>query len=160
MKAGSFNIHDYLGNLYDNADETVYNKLNEEKETEKVPSEGLIIPEENKNSYEWLKNEYKKGKTEVKVEMSSHTFKPGYSTEGVKDFKPEMKGQVKTGENKVNNKTTSTFKQNNFKTSSTSDNKIEDKDTKKEGEKNKPKVEVKTKAKENDKKEDKEKEGD
>jgi len=158
MKTGSFNIHDYLGKLYDNADEVIYNKLNEEKtDTEKVSTEGLIIPEENRNSYEWLKNEYKKGKTEVKVEMSSHVFKPGYSTEGVKDFKPEMKGQVKTGENKVNNKTTSTFKQNNFKTSSTSDNKIKNDDSKKEGEKNKPKVEIKTKDKEESKKDDKEK---
>ena len=51
MKAGSFNIHDYL------------NRLNEEaemKETPKVDTNGMIIPEENQKTYNWLKSEYQK----------------------------------------------------------------------------------------------------
>ena len=58
MKAGSFNLNDYL------------ERLHEEKEaSSKVPTEGIIKPEENKKTFNWLKKEFQKGKTEVKVEM-------------------------------------------------------------------------------------------
>lgn len=93
MKAGSFNLNDYL------------QRLHEEKEaTSKVPDEGIIIPEENKKSFSWLKKEYQKGRTEVKVEMKlgGAKFEPGYELQtnlkSVKDFKPGMFGDVKTSD--------------------------------------------------------------
>lgn len=93
MKAGSFKLNDYL------------ERLHEEKEaSSKVPVEGLIIPEENKKTFNWLKKEYQKGKTEVKVEMrmGGSKFEPGYELQtdlkSVKDFKPGMFGDVKTSD--------------------------------------------------------------
>jgi hypothetical protein len=93
MKAGSFKLNDYL------------ERLHEEKEvSSKVPVEGLIIPEENKRSFAWLKKEYQKGKTEVKVEMKlgGSKFEPGYDMQtnlkSVNDFKPGMFGDVKTSD--------------------------------------------------------------
>jgi len=93
MKAGSFNLNDYL------------ERLHEEKEaSSKVPVEGIIIPDENKKTFAWLKKEYQKGKTEVKVEMKlgDKKFEPGYDLQtnlkSVKDFKPGMFGDVKTSD--------------------------------------------------------------
>jgi len=93
MKAGSFNLNDYL------------ERLHEEKEaSSKVPTEGIIIPDENKKTFNWLKKEYQKGKTEVKVEikMGGSKFEPGYDLQtnlkSVKDFKPGMFGDVKTSD--------------------------------------------------------------
>lgn len=95
MKAGNFNINDYLEKLYENA------------EGGNLPDqEGMIIPEENKKSYQWLKKEYQKAQTEVKVEinMGGSKFEPGYDLQtdvnSVKDFKPGMFGEVKTTDNK------------------------------------------------------------
>ena len=57
-----------------------------------------------KKTYDWLKKEYNKGKTEVKVEikMGGTKFEPGYELQtdlkSVKDFKPGMYGQVKTSD--------------------------------------------------------------
>lgn len=107
MKAGSFNIHEYLGKLYDGVDEKdlekSFNSLNEEEKAGNLPDDnGMIIPEEGKKAYDWLKKEYHKGKTEVKVEMSYHEFKPGYhldtNLKSVNDFKPGLYGEVKTGD--------------------------------------------------------------
>jgi len=99
MKAGQFNINEYLEKLYEEAgDGNLSNK------------EGIIIPDENKKSYDWLKKEYEKGKTEVKVEISmgGAKFEPGYdlqtNLDSVKDFKPGMFGEVKTKENPNPNK--------------------------------------------------------
>jgi hypothetical protein len=93
MKAGSFKLNDYL------------ERLTEEKEaSSKVPVEGLILPDENKKSFAWLKKEFQKGKTEVKVEMKmgGSKFEPGYDLQtnlkSVKDFKPGMFGDVKTSD--------------------------------------------------------------
>jgi hypothetical protein len=100
MRAGQFNMDEYL------------EKLNEEAEKSakdgNLPSsgkEGMIIPEENKKSFSWLKSEYQKAKVEVKVEMKlgNAKFEPGYDFTGgdpksVKDFKPSMLGAVKTGD--------------------------------------------------------------
>lgn len=93
MKAGSFNLNDYL------------ERLHEEKEaSSKVPTEGIIIPDENKKTFNWLKKEFQKGKTEVKVEMKlgDKKFEPGYDLQtnlkSVKDFKPGMFGDVKTSD--------------------------------------------------------------
>jgi hypothetical protein len=103
MKAGSFNIHDYLGKLYEGVNEENLGKLNEEEKAETEtgkPDEGIIQQGGENKAYNWLKKEYHKGKTEVKVEMSSHEFKPGYhldtNLKSVNDFKPELSGHVKT----------------------------------------------------------------
>ncbi len=99
MKAGYFKLDDYL------------ERLHEEKEANsKVPVEGLIIPEENKKSFAWLKKEFEKGKTEVKVEMKmgGQKFEPGYDLQtnlkSVKDFKPGMFGDVKTSDSEGSKK--------------------------------------------------------
>jgi hypothetical protein len=97
MRAGNFNINDYLDKLYEDA----------ESEGGKVPEkEGLIIPEENKKFFNWLKKDYQKSQVEVKVEMKlgDSNFKPGYDLQtkldSVKDFKPGMYGDVKTSDTK------------------------------------------------------------
>ena len=96
MKAGSFNIHEYLERLNENAE--AGNLAASQKE-------GILIPDENKKSYDWLKREYDKSKTEVKVEikMGGQKFEPGYELQtdlkSVKDFKPGMFGDVKTSDN-------------------------------------------------------------
>jgi len=99
--AGHFNLNEYLEKLYEAA---------EAKESSDAggvsgnPKEGLIIPAENKKTYDWLQKEYNKGKTEVKVEMKlgNSKFEPGYDFtaggETVKDFKPGMYGDVKTSD--------------------------------------------------------------
>jgi hypothetical protein len=95
MKAGYFNIHEYLERLHENATEG------------NLPSgqqDGIIIPDENKKSFSWLKKEYDKSKVEVKVEikMGGSQFKPGYEMQtdlkSVKDFKPGMYGEIKTSD--------------------------------------------------------------
>jgi hypothetical protein len=93
MKAGNFNIHDYL------------EKLNENSTDGNLKGDvGQIIPEENKKSFSWLKKEYDKSKVEVKVEinMGGSKFQPGYELQtdlkSVKDFKPGMYGDVKTSD--------------------------------------------------------------
>jgi len=99
MKVGTFNIKDYLG------------KLNEEQEAKEatgaVDKDGIIIPDTNKKSYDWLKSEYQKQQNEVTVTMTSSKFEPGYSFDGAKDFKPE----VNMGDSKG---TASTLKQDNL----------------------------------------------
>jgi hypothetical protein len=100
MKAGSFNVNDYINKLYEEADNSG-----------SVSKEGLIIPPENKKSYDWLKKEYQKAQTEVKVEMKigDSKFTPGYDLQtkldSVKDFKPGMFGDVKTGDTEPSSKT-------------------------------------------------------
>lgn len=101
MKAGNFNINDYLEKLYENA------------EGGQLPDkEGMVIPEENQKAYQWLKKEYQKAQTEVKVEinMGGSKFEPGYDLQtdlkSVKDFKPGMFGEVKTADTKGEKKTT------------------------------------------------------
>jgi len=165
MRAGTFNINDYLDKLYEASDEDDKEKEDkeakeskekedkeeheaaeseekedkEEKETdkdEKKPSsskaapsqstpntkqsapdspkgmtgsdlsdqDGIIMPEDNVKFYNWLKSEYQKGKTEVKVEMKlgDSKFEPGYEMQGqpdtVNDFKPGMFGAIKTAD--------------------------------------------------------------
>lgn len=110
MRAGNFNINDYLDKLYEAAEEQETQEKEKEtkgKETKEAASgvsdsEGLILPEENKKTYNWLKKEYNAGKTEVKVEMKmgGAKFEPGYDLQtdlkSVNDFKPGMFGEVKT----------------------------------------------------------------
>jgi hypothetical protein len=95
MKAGNFNINDYLNKLYENSDGNLQGGDN---------GVGLMIPDENKKSYSWLKKEYDKNKVEVKVEikMGGTKFEPGYELQtdlkSVKDFKPGMYGDIKTSD--------------------------------------------------------------
>jgi len=93
MKAGNFNINDYLNKLNENAEGNLKGD----------PIAGMI-PAENKKSYDWIKKEYDKEKVEVKVEikMGGSKFEPGYEMQtdlkSVKDFKPGMFGDVKTSD--------------------------------------------------------------
>lgn len=93
--AGSFNINEYLDKLHENAAEGG------------LPAgqqDGLIIPEENKKAFGWIKKEFDKARTEVKVEihMGGLKFEPGYELQtdlnSVKDFKPGMYGEIKTSD--------------------------------------------------------------
>lgn len=64
------------------------------------PEEGIIIPKENKNFYDWLKKEYQKGQTEVKVEYKVGTskFEPGYVMQDktASAFKPSIMTNAKS----------------------------------------------------------------
>lgn len=91
MKAGNFNIRGYI------------ERLNEEaSNTGRVDPIGMVLPDETKKSYDWLKSEFQKARTEVKVEinMGGSKFEPGYDLQSpaksVDNFKPGMYGQVKT----------------------------------------------------------------
>lgn len=182
MKAGNFNIHDYISKLYEGADEKKFNALNEEQKAETEtgkPDEAIIQQGGENKAYNWLKKEFQKGKTEVKVEMSSHEFKPGYhldtNMKSVNDFKPEMSGQVKTSENKGKGITDKAipFPETKFpgsgetkspddKTKSPVVNKTDKNESSEGGEKKESgiKVEAITKKKEGEKKEDKEEKDD
>jgi len=98
MKTGNFNINDYLEKLYETSESIP------KVETAIENKDGMIIPEENKKIFGWLKKEYQQGQTEVKVEMkfTGTNFKPGYDLQtnlnSVKDFKPGMFGEVKTAD--------------------------------------------------------------
>jgi len=108
MKAGNFNINDYLEKLYENADENITKADFMDGGEGLVNSDGIVIPESNKKAYDWLKSEFQKGRVEVKVEMNigGAKFEPGYDLQtdldSIKDFKPGMFGEVvtKDGENK------------------------------------------------------------
>jgi len=99
MKAGNFNIKDYLEKLYEEATPMMDGGEN------LTNAEGIVIPDTNKKSYDWLKKEYDSKQTEVKVEITGQgaSFKPGYdlqtNLDSVKDFKPGMYGEVKTADN-------------------------------------------------------------
>jgi len=162
MKAGTFNIHDYLGKLYEKVEEKDlgggYPKSGSTStEGGSLPVEdGLIIPEMNKKSYEWLKKEFQKGKTEVKVEMSYHEFKPGYhldtNLKSVNDFKPGMYGDIKTSDTEGGKKEKNVpFPSTTFPGSGetkTKENSPSEKDNEKNSEKNTGiKVEAKEKTK-------------
>jgi len=165
MKAGSFNIHDYIGKLYEKTDEQKYESFLNEEEAGKIPDDnGIIIPEEGRKAYDWLKKEFQKGKTEVKVEISYHDFKPGYHLETdvktVKDFKPGMYGQVKTSDTESGKKEKEApFPETKFPGGETKDSE-EDKKNKNEsseGEEDKKQNGIKVEAKIKDKEHKKEK---
>jgi hypothetical protein len=112
MKAGQFNIDEYLEKLYEGAEAAgvLPNK------------EGMIIPEENQKAYQWLKKEFQRGKVEVKVEMKlgDSKFEPGYDLQtdlkSVKDFKPGMFGEIKTADTKTKGKSEDKKEKPSFKT--------------------------------------------
>ena len=99
MKAGNFSINDYLDKLYENS---------ESGNISSSDKEGLIIPDENKKSFDWLKKEYNKSQTTVKVEISGSgaSFKPGYdiqaSNDSSKAFKPGAFGNSQSSDNTDN----------------------------------------------------------
>lgn len=97
MKAGSFNIQEYLNKIHEMANEKEYNAINEQEAGSLPDPNGLIIPEENKKAYDWLKGEYQHGKTEVKVEMSYHNFKPGYFLQDAPDSTKKFPGMYGDG---------------------------------------------------------------
>lgn len=147
MRAGNFNMEDYINNLNENAETTGGNLPAGSKE-------GILIPDENKKSYEWLKKEFQKGKTEVKVEMKigDKKFEPGYDTQmdlkSVKDFKPGMFGEVKTSDtektkSKSKTKTESSPINNNDEKKDEAENKQEESAEKKQS----LNVDLKTKKK-------------
>ena len=98
MKAGTFNFDEYLERLHEEAETST------EKGYVLSDTAGLPLPEDTKKNFDWLNKEYQKGKVEVKVEISGEgsSFKPGYDLQtdlkSVKDFKPGMYGDVKTGD--------------------------------------------------------------
>jgi hypothetical protein len=100
MKAGQFNIHEYLEKLYEEST----SMMDGGEGLSNV--DGIIIPDINKKSYDWLKKEYNAKQTEVKVEISGQgsSFKPGYDlqtdVDSVKEFKPGIFGEVKTKDTK------------------------------------------------------------
>jgi len=103
MKVGKFSINDYLNKLYENSESGNLSSANKE---------GLIIPDENKKSYDWLKKEYNKAQVAVKVEISGSgaSFKPGYDLQtninSTKEFKPGVFGDASsTSENNDGNNT-------------------------------------------------------
>ena len=95
MKAGSFNINDYLEKLYENA---------EEGGLPAGQQDGILIHGGDKKSFSWLKKEFDQRKVEVKVEikLTGTDFKPGYEMQtnlkSVNDFKPGMYGEIKTSD--------------------------------------------------------------
>jgi len=106
MKIGSFNINDYLERLNEEAEAAEKSVINNSGDSK----QGLIIPEENKKSFTWLKREYDKAKVEVKVDikLGGSKFTPGFDMQtdlkSVKDFKPGMFGDVKTSDTPGNKK--------------------------------------------------------
>jgi len=101
MRAGTFNANDYINKLHEEAEGITVDKgflTGNEKD-------GILIPDDvTKKTFDWLKSEYQKGKTEVKVEIKGEgsSFKPGYDLQtdlkSVKDFKPGMFGNIKTSD--------------------------------------------------------------
>lgn len=174
MKAGTFNIDEYLNKLHENVDEEKF--LNEEKaETETgKPDEGVLQQGGENKAYNWLKKEFQKGKTEVKVEMSSHTFKPGYELEDAPKSTEKFPGMYGQSKSKPES-TSSDFPETKFPGMGGEENSGGDSDTKTksdlEGKKDKNessddeekkkdsgiKVEAKTKEDSEDKEKDKEK---
>jgi len=101
MQIGTFNYEEYIS------------RLNESIEAGSVKDsgEGLMIPDgESKKAYDWLKKEYNKGKTEVKVEMKmgGQKFEPSmdFQTDlkSIKNFKSGIFGQIKTSDTEGNTK--------------------------------------------------------
>jgi len=137
MKAGNFNIYNYLDKLNEEAEMA-------EKSNTKVDSLGLIIPDTNTKSYNWLKSEYQKGKTEVKVEMNmgGAKFEPGYDMQGnvktTDTFKPGMYGEVKTTDTASTKKDVSTNAEPKKSTEETSENSDKSENTKAPAKSKKP----------------------
>lgn len=100
MKAGKFNMQEYLNKL----NESFENEENKEVSNSSL-KDGIIIPEENKKIFNWLKKEFQQNREEPKVEVKgaiSQAFKSENSL-GPKDEKPST--SFKSNDNSVNNNT-------------------------------------------------------
>lgn len=107
MRAGSFNLKNYLEMLNEEA--------NAESNAGNVKDGGLgiMIPDgESKKAYDWLKKEYNKSQTEVKVEMrmGGSRFEPAMKmqqtgNDSVKNFKAGIFGEIKTSDTEGAKKT-------------------------------------------------------
>jgi hypothetical protein len=110
MKVGQFNIEDYLEKLYEESTPM----MDGGEGLSNV--EGIVIPDTNVKSYNWLKKEFQKARVEVKVEMNmgGAKFEPGYDLQtdlkSVKDFKPGMFGEIKTADTKGSQKSSDSKK--------------------------------------------------
>jgi len=101
MAIGTFNYNEYMNKLHEEAEVKFANS-----ENQLTTTDGLLIPEENKKVFNWLKKEYQKAATEVKVEMKlgDTKFEPGYNTNlqakdsEVKEFKPGLFGAIETSD--------------------------------------------------------------
>lgn len=134
MKAGTFNQEDYINQLHEEAE------ANTEKGYITADKNGLLLPEDTKKNFDWLNNEYQKGKVEVKVEIKGEgsSFKPGYDLQtdlkSVKDFQPGMYGDVKTSDTKTEDPKSPKNKTEDVPAEDkdpTGDNEAKDKETKK-----------------------------
>ncbi|MEG1010168.1 MAG: hypothetical protein RSE41_02605 [Clostridia bacterium] len=87
MKIGHLNYKEYIDSLYE--------AVNVDKLEDNA---GIVIPEENKKAFDWLKKEYDKGKIEAECEfkIGSNDFSPGFELQtkldSVKEFKPGLFG--------------------------------------------------------------------
>jgi hypothetical protein len=112
MAVGSFNIHEYLNKLNEEAEQTtedlktedskeISDKINQDGGVSGDSGIGIIIPDENKRAYDWIKREYDKAKVEVKVEIkqTGAKFEPGMTNLSAtnndnSDFKPGLFGNT------------------------------------------------------------------
>jgi len=103
MKAGKFNIHEYLEKLNESLEDSG-NIPKSEGDVEE--HDGILIPSANKKSYDWLKKEYNANQTEVKVEIvkGGAKFEPDEniqaSNDSDKNLKPGMFGNDKSSDTK------------------------------------------------------------
>lgn len=145
MKAGQFNIHEYLQQLNESADAG----------SVKDSGEGQMIPDgESKKAYDWLKKEYKKGKVEVKVEMKmgGQKFEPhmDFQTDqkSIKNFKAGIFGEIKTSDTEGSNNKEAAPKKEAESTQESSDEKKAEKPVAKEdAKKSAVKIQATTKKK-------------
>lgn len=114
MKIGHYNRNNYL--------HLCNESINIDKLEDKA---GIVIPEENKKAFDWLKKEYDKGKLEAECEykIGSSDFSPGYDLQtnlkSVKEFKPGLFGAKTTPT--VTDGTLSDFKPTVYKEKTKSD---------------------------------------
>ena len=133
MQIGTFNMSDYI------------NKLNESEDgnIDASDKDGLIIPDENKKAFDWLKKEYNANQVETKVEIKNGKDKIENKDEFVakddtnKDFKT---GQFSTDQKNDGDGSKSDFKPFGEKSETTKEEKS---DTEKTATETKKKVSVK-----------------
>ena len=165
MQAGYFNMSDYMNRLNESEDGNI----------ESSNKDGIIIPDENKKAYDWLKKEYDSNQIETKVEITNGTNKAIKPTEFIDDKLPTgdgsksdfKNGEFSTDQKNLGDGSKSDFKpfDSNSKSESSSSDK-ETEDTSKENSKKKVSIKgikpgtKKTSIKEDDKlKEDDNKSG-
>lgn len=131
MQAGYFNMTDYMNRLNESEDGNI----------ETSNKDGIIIPDENKKAYDWLKKEYNSNQIETKVEITNGSNKATKPTEFIDDKNPSgdgSKSDFKGGEFSTDQKNLGDGSKSDFKPfngggkSDTSTEKKETEDTSKE----------------------------